>query len=76
MNANALDAFNFDTAMSREYMEHTLSTFRRSEHDEFISAIWSDVFAEWDCKAPTDEAIKFANEACDRAEKLWKEYHG
>lgn len=49
------------------------STFHKSEKNEFLNYIWSTTFSEWDRTATTEEATKRANEAQDRAERVWNQ---
>lgn len=56
-------------------LERIAGTFHRSEKSEFLSYIWSTTFVEWDRNATTEEAVKRANEAEERAERAWKNIH-
>jgi hypothetical protein len=57
-------------------LEQIASTFRRTEKDDYLSCVWSDVFAAEDVVCDTDTAVKRANEMREYAEYIWNRNGG
>jgi len=73
-NTKGGDEMLTDTKETQEFIRIG-SSFGHWEKDEFLNYIWSTEFAEWDRIASTEEATKRANEAQERAERVWNEYY-
>lgn len=56
-------------------MRPNMYAYHHFQKGQYLADVWAYTFAEWDRAATTEEAVTRANEAADRAERRWNEWH-